>query len=294
MSKERGNSPLGFILVTGASTGIGEATAIHLAGLGFHVFAGVRQTTAGERLQAAAPCGITPVILDVTDGESIGAARKDIERSLEGKGLMGLVNNAGIAVGGPLEFLDLNEMRQQLEVNVIGPLAVIQAFLPLIRKAQGRIVNIGSMSGRVACPLLGSYCASKYALEALTASLRQELRPWSIQVSLIGPGKIVTPLWKKSMIAAEERVAKLPQEAHERYGQIMTGMLEYSVKEGKSGLPPLAVARTVEHALTAAKPRTRYTVGADARGWELLRILPERLRENLVAREIRKHLKRQE
>ena len=191
------------VVITGASTGIGAACALHLDALGLRVFAGIRNAADGEALHAQASSRLVPVHIDVTDSASIAAAVDTIQSLVGDAGLGGLVNNAGIAVGGPLEMLPLDELRRQFEVNVIGQLAVTQAFLPLLRKARGRIVNIGSIAGRVPLPLIGPYSMSKFALNAMTKSLRLEVDAWGIKVAIVEPGAIATPIWKKSTAAAD-------------------------------------------------------------------------------------------
>jgi NAD(P)-dependent dehydrogenase (short-subunit alcohol dehydrogenase family) len=175
----------GAVVITGASTGIGRATARYLAERGFRVFAGVRRDQDAEVLRQEGAGRVTPLRLDVTDRGSIENAAREAEAALAGEGLQGLVNNAGIGIGAPLEFVELDELRRQLEVNVIGAVAVTQAFLPLLRRCRGRIVNVGSIGGRIAQPMLGPYNASKFALEALSDSLRMELGAWGIHVSLV-------------------------------------------------------------------------------------------------------------
>ena len=182
------SSRRGAVVITGASTGIGRASALDLDSRGFRVFAGVRKDEDAERLRSERP-SIEPLRIDVTDADSIAAARDRVTEAVDGAGLAGLVNNAGIAVPGPLEHLPIDEIRRQLEVNLIGQIAVTQAFLPLLRTARGRIVNIGSIGGRVALPLLGPYAGSKHAMEGITDSLRRELRPWGIEVSIVRPGR---------------------------------------------------------------------------------------------------------
>jgi NAD(P)-dependent dehydrogenase (short-subunit alcohol dehydrogenase family) len=185
-------SATGAVVITGTSTGIGRATAVRLAGMGFRVFAGVRKPADADEL-AQTP-GITPLIIDVTDPAIVSAAAETVASQTGSAGLRGLVNNAGITVPGPLEFLPLDDLRRQLEVNVIGPIAVTQAFLPLLRRGRGRIINIGSIGGKMSMPFLGAYHVSKFGMEALSDSLRQELRPWGIRVSLVEPGGVSTPL----------------------------------------------------------------------------------------------------
>ena len=268
-------------LVTGASSGIGEATARHLAGLGWEVFAGARKDADLERL-AAVP-NITALKLDVTDAATIAAARDAV-----GDSLNGLVNNAGIAVSGPLEFVPLDEYRRQLEVNVIGQIAVTQAFIPALRAARGRIANISSIGGRVALPLASPYAASKFALEAITDSLRRELRPWGIHVAAIEPGAIATPIWDKGLGEADRLVEQMGSEQVEQlYGGLIERMKAEVSDFGTEGTPPNAVAKAVGHALTSKRPRTRYLVGSDAKQRAVAaKVLPDRAFDALVARQL--------
>ena len=208
-------STRGAVVITGASTGIGHASALHLASLGFKVFAGVRRDEDADRLRAVANGSIEPVHIDVTDQASIDAAAGRV-REATGGSIAGLVNNAGIAVPGPLEHLPVDEFRRQLEVNVTGQVAVTQAFLPMLRPSRGRIVNIGSIGGRVAAPMLGPYAASKHAMEGLTDSLRRELRPSGIEVSIIRPGPIATEIWERGNTKAGELLARMSRTATPR------------------------------------------------------------------------------
>jgi NAD(P)-dependent dehydrogenase (short-subunit alcohol dehydrogenase family) len=278
-------SPQKAIVITGASTGIGAACALHLDRLDFHVFAGVRKQADGDALRQQASYQLTPIFLDVTDPASIAAAASTISTVVGETGLAGLVNNAGIVVGGPLEFIPIADLRRQLEVNVIGQVAVTQAFLPLLRQGRGRIVNIGSISGRVATPFLGPYAASKFALSALTDSLRVELRPWDIEVCLVEPGPIATPIWEKSLAVAEQMVQNLPPQAHAFYGSAFDRMRKFALNRSQIGIPPEAVAKVVAHALTAPRPKTRYLVGPGAWLAALLaKFVPDRLRDGLMTR----------
>jgi NAD(P)-dependent dehydrogenase (short-subunit alcohol dehydrogenase family) len=271
----------GAVVVTGASTGIGLACAKHLAGLGFEVFAGVRKASDAERLRAA---GTTPVTIDVTDADSIRAAASQVSQALNGRGLVGLVNNAGIAVPGPLEFLPIDELRRQIEVNLIGQVAVTQAFLPQLRARRGRIVNIGSVGGRVALPLLGPYAASKHAMEGLSDSLRRELRPWGIEVSLVRPGPIATEIWERGNATADELLARMP-EAETYYGPAIEAARAAAAERAREAVPPQAVADVVAEALTAERPRTRYLVGPRAKLMVRLReLLPDRWFDALIER----------
>jgi NAD(P)-dependent dehydrogenase (short-subunit alcohol dehydrogenase family) len=273
------------VVITGASTGIGEACALHLDKLGYRVFAGIRKAADGESLRRRASARLVPVRLDISDETEVGEAARNVTEALSGGGLAGLVNNAGIVVGGTLEFLPLEALRHQLEVNVIGQIAVTQAFLPSLRKARGRIVNIGSVSGLISAPFSGAYSASKFALEALTDSLRLELRPWKIHVSIVEPGYIQTPIVSKSLAAAEALRAQLPEEALQLYGASLRAVRESTEREAAKAAPTEVVVKAVVHALAARRPSTRYVVGNHS-GLEISfgRALPDRWRDALMAR----------
>lgn len=270
------------VLVTGASTGIGEATAKLLALRGFRVFAGLRRPDDADRLRSHDAGHIQPVTLDVAHGDSIQAAREAIEAKLQGRGLAGLVNNAGIAIGGPLECTPLAEVRRMFDVNLFGALAVTQAFLPLVRRGRGRIVNMSSISGRVALPFAGQYAASKFALRAVSDSLRAELRRWGIEVIMIEPGQIATPIWAKGIADCEKAQAEWSPEVRELYGPLMNALLKHV--GDVHGLPPERVAQAVLHALTARRPKTCYVVGRDSRVLRWLGRLPPRWRDWLFTR----------
>src|SRR5262249_41443235 len=274
----------GAVVITGASTGIGRATARYLAERGFRVFAGVRRDEDAEALRQES-AGLTPLRVDVTDRGSIESAARQVEGALGGAGLRGLVNNAGIGIGAPLEFIDLDELRRQLEVNAVGPIAVTQAFLSLIRTCRGRVVNVGSIGGRVAQPMLGPYNASKFALEALSDSLRMELAPWGIHVSLVEPGAIATAIWEKTDAYAERMIPALGPRATELYGAAIGAVLDTARTISKQAIAPEAGSKVIHHALTARTPKTRYLVGMDARAQALLaRFLPDRIRDTVVLR----------
>jgi NAD(P)-dependent dehydrogenase (short-subunit alcohol dehydrogenase family) len=267
----------GKVLITGASSGIGEATARHLAGLGFDVFAGVRKDEDAERLAGS---NITPLKIDVTDQASIDAAAEQVDGPLAG-----LVNNAGFAVAGPLEYLPIDELRRQLETNVVGQVAVTQAFLPRIREARGRIVFMSSIGGRVSLPIAGPYNASKFAIEGLADSLRRELRPWGIEVVLIEPGAVTTPIWEKGADAANKLLDGMPPEVGERYGDVIATLQRESKKFETDATDPIEVAKAVEKALTASRPKTRYVVGTDAKmRATMARLLPDRVMDALIGR----------
>lgn len=251
------------------------------------MFAGVRKEQDGDALQEAAANGrLVPVIIDVTDADGIARARDAVRKIIGPRaGIRGLVNNAGIGVGGPVEFVTVDEWRRQLEVNVIGQVAVTQAFLPELRDGKGRIVNIGSIGGRLANPFLAPYCASKFAMEAITDSLRLELRKWSMWVAIIEPGSIDTPIWEKAESQYAEALAALGPEGRELYGRDVEAFTKAFLKLGARGLPPAAVADAALHALTARKPKPRYVIGREAKAQlALRRVLPTRAMDALTSR----------
>ena len=274
------------VVVTGAAKGIGRACVLRLARR-FRVYAGVRNESDGDSLRAEAGDNVVPLRLDVTDPAAIAAAAELVRRGLGEAKLRGLVNNAGIAVAGPLEFLPVAELRRQLEVNVVGQVAVTQAMLPMLRESRGRIVNMGSIAGLSALPMTGPYAASKFALEAITDSLRVELLPFGVDVIIIEPGVIATPIWETSMQAADKVLAQMPPKAFEYYGTIIE-RVKARAMNGMGGLPADTVAQVVEHALTARKPKTRYMVGNDAKVRALLRFLPDRTRDRIIAKQLAK------
>lgn len=245
------------------------------------MFAGVRKNSDADSLRRD-DSRVTPVILDVTDRASIEAAAEEIGAALPGRELGGLVNNAGIAVTSPLEFLDPAQLRRQFEVNVFGLVETTQVFLPAIRAGRGRIVNIGSIAGRSpALPLIGPYAASKWAVEALSDALRLELHSWGIKVSVVEPGNIATPIWEKS----EADFEGMPAAGNELYAPVIARGRAIARWSGKTGISAEKVARVVEHALTARVPRNRYLVGIDARMRAHVEArLPHRLRDRVIAR----------
>jgi NAD(P)-dependent dehydrogenase (short-subunit alcohol dehydrogenase family) len=265
----------GGVVVTGASTGIGAAIAGRLAREGFQVFGTVRRDRDREAVRLL---GATPVLLDVTQGSTIAAARDEVAGRLGSAPLLAVVNNAG---AGPLEHVALADVRHVLEVNVVGVVAVTQAFLPDLRRSGGgRVVNIGSVSGTIAPPFGGPYAASKFALEAISDSLRRELLPFGILVVLIQPGSIVTPIWDKLEGMGLERFRNTP------YAPVLPRVLERSLQAGRRGLPPERVADAVLRALTSPRPPTRMLVVR--RPWltRLMRLLPDRWVDRAVARRV--------
>jgi NAD(P)-dependent dehydrogenase (short-subunit alcohol dehydrogenase family) len=273
----------GTVVVTGTSTGIGHATAVRLARSGFAVLAGVRREEDGAPLRAANE-RIEPVLVDVTDPSHVAALAERV-----GAGpLAGLVNNAGIAVAGPLEGVSLDAMRRQYEVNVFGLLAVTQALLEALRAGRGRIVNIGSIGGRVAPPFVAPYGSSKAAVRSLSVALRRELRPWRIEVSLVEPGALDTPIWSKGDEDADDVVEALPQRVRVLYARQLDA-LRAGVRRSATGAgSPEDAAEAIEHALTARRPRPVYTVGRDARIQAVANaLLPARAFDAVVERAMR-------
>lgn len=277
------------VLITGASSGIGETCALTLEAQGYQVFAGVRRPGDAERLCARGTDRLCPVMLDVTDAASIAAALASVTAAVGDRGLAGLVNNAGIALGGPLEYLTVDELRTQFEVNVFGLHAVTRAFLPLVRRARGRIVHIGSIAGRITSPFTGPYAASKHAVEALGDALRLELAPEGLHVALVEPGQVRTPIWEKGRAAFATVAARIPEAGLDRYG-VRLKVLEWMVERApRVASPPEAVANAVLHALESSEPRTRYVVGRDAKlRLALSRLLPDRWMDAVVLRVMRR------
>jgi NAD(P)-dependent dehydrogenase (short-subunit alcohol dehydrogenase family) len=265
MASEKNHAASPFILITGASTGIGKACALEFDHRGFRVFAGVRSDEARRNLQVQASSRLLPLRIDVTDAASIAAAAEAVGQTAGHVGLAGLVNNAGIAVPGPLEVVPIDAFRRQLEVNVIGQVAVTQAFLPLLRKARGRIVNISSVNGGIAPPYMGPYSASKFALEAITDALRIELRTWGIRVSAVEPGPIDTPIWDKSIASADELAGRTAPEVLALYQTDLDAVRRMAERSMRRVAPVDRVVKAVVHALTAKRPKTRYYLGWDVR-----------------------------
>lgn len=264
------------VVITGASTGIGRACAIRCAESGFHVFAGVRKDADAQSLESEND-NITAVRLDVTQPESIRQAAELVGEKTGEDGLQGLVNNAGIGVGGPLEAIPIDDLRKQFDVNVFGLVAATQTFLPLLRKGKGRVVNMSSIGGKIAQAFMGPYTASKHAVEALSDALRIELEPHGVRVSVVEPGAIATPIWDKAKDEADSQLGQLSDEMKERYGGAVAATKRRIDETAKNATPPERVADAVMHALTAGRPRTRYLVGSDAKVGAFLRwLLPDR------------------
>lgn len=275
------------VVVTGASTGIGYAIAQLLAREGFHVFAGVRRMDDADRLIEEIGDEVTPLIFDVSDPQGVAEAARDVGERLGDTTLAGLVNNAGIATAGPLLHQPIEELRRQLDINVVSQVAVVQAFAPLLgadrtRKGEpGRIVNMSSAAGRIAMPFTGAYAASKHALEAISDALRRELMLYGIDVIVIEPGPIATPIWDKA--EAQDYAAYFKTD----YRDAVTRLRSYMLKRGREGFPPERVAASVLRALVAPKPPARIAIvpGAFA-NWILPRLMPDRVLDRMVGKRL--------
>ncbi len=283
-------------LITGASTGIGRATALRLVGGGWTVLAGVRDPAAGESLVAAADASarpgangrMLPLSLDVTDPAQVTAARERVDVEAKGaasahSGLDALVNNAGIGIGGPLELISAEDMRQQFEVNVFAQIAVTQALLPALRRAGGRIVFVSSIGGRVSMAFTAPYAASKHAIEAFGDALRVELHNSGVQVALVEPGSVATPIWEKGRVEAER--VSIPDDLQQAYGHVPAAMEKVMADTARRGVPAERVAATIERALTSPRMNARYVVGTDAKVMLLARrLLPDLVFDKVVRR----------
>lgn len=274
------------IVVTGASTGIGAATAELLARKGFQVFAGVRKDADAARLGALHE-HIRPIRLDVTEASSIEAAARQVEDA--GLPLHGLVNNAGIAVGGPLELLPLDLLRAQYEVNVFGPVAVAQAFLPQLRTHRGRIVFVGSVSGRFAVPFIGAYSSSKFALRAIADVMRRELAHAHIKVALVEPSNVKTPIWQKGRKSREQLLVRLGPKVTEHYGRELEALFQATEEAERTGMPVDRVTSAILHALTARNPKAHYLVGS--RMASFVGTLPAPIQDRLFTTQLRRRTK---
>jgi NAD(P)-dependent dehydrogenase (short-subunit alcohol dehydrogenase family) len=282
-------NPSGAVVITGASTGIGRATALLLDREGYRVFAGIRKQAHADELSGAGSDRLTPLTIEVTDADSIDSARQQVTEAVGEEGLVGLVNNAGVGGGGPVEFTPIDDFRNTLEVNLIGQVAVTQAFLPLIRKARGTVVFIASIGGRVASPFLSPYSASKFGIEAVGDSLRREVSPWGIDVVVIEPGSIATEIWRKGSDAVDERLEQMPDDARRLYGdQLRSWAQAFMVEAGGRGIPPEKVAEVIHRAIRSEKPKARSLVGIDAKvGATLHSVVPTRTFDRMLRRQLK-------
>jgi NAD(P)-dependent dehydrogenase (short-subunit alcohol dehydrogenase family) len=271
------------VVVTGASTGIGWGCVKILIGAGYRVFGSVRKQADADRLQAEFGPNFTPLIFDVTDQAAVQRGAAVVEKALGGETLLGLVNNAGVAVAGPLLYIGIDELRQQLEVNLIAQLTVTQAFAPLLgadtsrKDKPGRIVMMSSIGGKNAFPFMGPYSASKFGLEGLSESLRRELMVFGIDVIMIRPGAVRTPIWDKADEVDVTRFANTP------YYSSLDKVKEVMIGQGRKGYPPERIGRAVLKALTTARPKTAYTENPDRLQGAAVRLLPKRTVDKAIA-----------
>jgi NAD(P)-dependent dehydrogenase (short-subunit alcohol dehydrogenase family) len=271
-------------LVTGASTGIGRATALRLDAAGWRVFAGVRREPDADSLRREGSERLAPVLLDVTEAEQIAAAAETIAAALGDAGLDGLVNNAGVSLPSPLETMPMEDFRRQVEVNLSAQVAVTQAMLPRLREARGRIVFISSIGGRIAFPMTGAYHAAKFGIEAVGDVFRRELRQAGISVSIVEPGSIATDIWDRGERAADEIATRSPR-SEELYGESLARYRKTFDRVAGRGIPAARAAKAIEHALSARRPRPRYLVGIDARTQARLKyLIPTRVFDRIAAR----------
>jgi NAD(P)-dependent dehydrogenase (short-subunit alcohol dehydrogenase family) len=277
----------GWVVVTGTSTGIGAACALRLAQEGFSVFAGVRRLADAQALQEKTPRSLTPLLLiDITDPAMVAAAADVVTQAVGERGLAGLVNNAGIVRPGPLEFQPIADLREQLETNLFGHVAATQAFLPLLRVGKGRLVNVGSIGGRLVLPLHGGYSASNFAMEAVTDALRLELRQWNIRVALVDPGASDTAIFAKTLAAIDQSEKGLHERGIDLYDEQIAAVRALIEKTAANTAPADHVAKAVTAALTAKHPKTRYLAGKGAKPVAAMaKILPDHLKDRAVARE---------
>ena len=278
-------------LITGTSTGIGEACVALLAARGWTVYAGVRRERDGERLAATHPGDIQPVILDVTNADHLARVVDELTTMVGDAGLQGLVNNAGVGVGGPTEYLEVDAWRTVFEANFFGVVALTRAAMPLLKCGRGRVVHIGSIGGRIATPGLAPYAASKHALEALAEASRLELSLTGspVRVSLIEPGAVATAIWDKGDASVDELEARFERGEGPEYEWLLDEARGFVTEGRRTGIPPSRVADAVEHALTAPHPKARYLVGTDAKiAGNVISRLPDRAREALLLLESRR------
>jgi NAD(P)-dependent dehydrogenase (short-subunit alcohol dehydrogenase family) len=272
-------------VITGASTGIGAATARELARRGFHVLAGVRRDEDADAIRGP---GIEPLIIDITRPDHIRALAARVDGDPQGRAVRALVNNAAIQANVPVEAFAIDEWRRMFEVNLFGHIAVTQTLLPALIRSKGRVVNISSVGGKVAMATYGPYAGTKFALEAVSDSLRREVAPFGVQVVVVEPGAVRTEMLGRAIATANELLSAMTPEQGQRYGGLVRAVNTQAVSSTKSGLPADAAAKVIADAVTARNPRTRYTVGRDATLLtRLARILPDRMLDYLFAAALR-------
>jgi NAD(P)-dependent dehydrogenase (short-subunit alcohol dehydrogenase family) len=276
-----------LVVVTGASAGIGAATARDLASRGFHVLAGVRRDSDADPLRSA---GVEPVILDITDPEHIASLAARIDGDPHGRPLRAVVNNAGVAALAPVEALPIDEWRRMLEVNLFGAIAVTQALLPALLRNEGRVVNISSVGGKVSMAGWSPYASAKFALEAVSDSLRRELAARGVQVVVVEPGFVRTEMPDHAIAIAHRLAARMPSGQQARYGALMGAVTAQLAASAAAGMTADRSARGVVRAVTARRPRARYTVGGEAAMiTRIIRVLPDRMLDRMLAANLRPH-----
>ncbi|WP_193045238.1 SDR family NAD(P)-dependent oxidoreductase [Mycolicibacterium baixiangningiae] len=276
-----------LIVITGASTGIGAATAREMAQRGFHVLAGVRRERDADAIQAA---NVEPLILDITNSDQIRALASRVSEDPRGRPLRALVNNAAVQANVPIEVFGIDQWRDMFEVNLFGHVAVIQALLPTLIESGGRVVNISSVGGKIAMATYGPYAGTKFALEAMSDSLRREVAPHGVQVVVIEPGAVRTEMLGRAIASAHDPLAAMTPAQRHRYGGLVHAVNAQAEASTKSGVPAEAAAAVIAKAITARKPRTRYTVDREAALLPVMRLLPDRLLDRIFAAALRPHL----
>jgi short-subunit dehydrogenase len=275
------------LIISGTSSGIGKACVKSLDERGFKIFAAVRNIKDYKKIKSETSKNIIPLLLDLGDEKTIRSAYSVVSENVGESGLYGLVNNAAIAIGGPMEFMPLKDIRRQFEINLFGQIAMIQTFLPLLRKGGGRIINISSTNGWISFPFMGIYCATKYALEAISDALRLELQKWSIPVSVINPNKIISPIWEKSIEITNRLFNGLPGDARSYYDTVLSGVIKTIRKTADTALSPDIIVEAVYHALTAKRPKTSYLPSFETKILFLIsRILPKKILNIMIKKEM--------
>ena len=273
------------VVVTGASSGIGHSCVVRMIAVGWRVFATVRKSEDGARLKSELGPDLTPVVVDITDRATVTAAAEQVSSQLDGQGLDGLVNVAGIGMVRPVEYASPRDLQEIFDINVFGQISVTQAFLPLLRPARGRIVNISSVGAHIAIPFGSPINASKSAFGTFNDTLRLELHPFGMHVCVVEPGAIRTPAVEKTLGDVDAVIAKLPPRGAAQYGKMLKGFVPRAYAREMNGSSPDVVAKAVHHALTARRPRLRYQVGKHAKFLTILpRILPDWLLDAVVLR----------
>ena len=269
-----------IVIITGASSGIGAATARELARRGFHVLAGVRRDQDADAIRRP---GVEPLIIDITNPDHIRALADRVHGDPQRRAVRALVNNAGIGVNVPVEVFAIDEWRRLFEVNSFGHIAVTQTLLPALIRSKGRVINISSVGGKVAMATYGPYAGTKFALEAVSDSLRREIAPLGVQVVVVEPAAVRTKIGDRAIARAQEVASTMTPEQSERYGRLVEAITAQAASAMESGLSDDAAAKVIAQAVTARKPRTRYTIGREAALLPLLTTLPDRMLDRLLA-----------